>query len=94
MQRIHLFAALSVGVFLMGGAARAEPAGAQGVSFRSQEAASKAPARGEAALVAECRRVVKAVGPVARFESRGRQLSAAGLQACNRAVRPYETAAR
>jgi len=95
MQRIHLLAALSLGVFLTGGAVRAEPASAQGVSWRSQgEAAQKAPAHGEAGLVAECRRVVKAVGPVAKFESHGRQLSAAGLKSCNRAVRPYETAAR
>jgi hypothetical protein len=43
----------------------------------------------DAALLRECERVVSAIGPVSRYESRGRALSAHDLDQCNRrATRP------
>jgi hypothetical protein len=43
----------------------------------------------DAALRRECERVVSAIGPVSRYQSRGRELSAHDLAQCNRrATRP------
>jgi hypothetical protein len=38
----------------------------------------------DAALQRECAKVVSVVGPVSRYVSRGRELSAHGLEQCNR----------
>jgi hypothetical protein len=43
-------------------------------------------------LLRECRKVVKAIGPVASYKSGPRELSEAQVRACNRAATQFQTA--
>lgn len=45
-------------------------------------------------LVRECKRVAAVIGPVASYKSRGRELTAGQLRACNRGAITLQTARR
>lgn len=62
-----------------------------GVQWRCEGAACAGAGERRAgldSLMKECRKVAAALGPLASYESRGREMSAGNLKACNRAAGP------
>lgn len=97
MQRFSVLGAIVAAATLAAGAAGAETANSsapEGLAWRCQGEACRAASRSgaEGGLIAQCRKVVRAVGPVSSYVSRGQALSPAGLRDCNRVVRPFQTA--
>ncbi len=98
MQRLRVFAGFAgfVGLALTGTVTVAEPVAsnppARAVVWRCEgEPCSGGGPNGpsDAALLRECEQVVSVIGPVSRYQSRGRELSARDLVHCNRrATRP------
>jgi hypothetical protein len=95
MKRLGIaFAFAALG---LGGAAAAAPPPASDTTVRAvawrcegEQCGGGGPnAPSDAALLRECEKVVSVVGPVSRYVSRGRELSAHDLAQCNRrATRP------
>jgi hypothetical protein len=90
MQSLGVLAALA-GLVLAGAASAAEPAAstppARAVAWRCEgEQCSGGGPNGpsDAVLLRECEQVVSVIGPVSRYQSRGRELSARDLAHCNR----------
>jgi hypothetical protein len=89
MKRLGIAFALAA---LGGGVAAAAPqagfdAPVRAVTWRceGEQCAGGGPnAPSDAALLQECEKVVSVVGPVSRYVSRGRELSAHDLTQCNR----------
>lgn len=89
MQSLGILAAFAGLALATAAAAEPAPSGppARAVAFRCEGeqcsgAGPNAPSDG--ALLRECEQVVSVIGPVSRYQSRGRELSARDLAHCNR----------
>ena len=90
MQSLGVIAALA-GLAVAGAAVAAEspipgpPARAVAWRCEGEQCSGGGPnGPSDAALLRECEQVVSVIGPVSRYQSRGRELSAHDLEHCNR----------
>ena len=82
-----IFAGLTLAASGVAGDAAGATPPARALAFRCEgdQCSGAAPAGpSDGALLRECEQVVSVIGPVSRYQSRGRELSARDLAHCNR----------